>query len=370
MAFFKALEARAAEEHTKAMKEYRARKREAETNKDDFDESPPIRRRYITDDVTMPKLRELLSGNPRGLILRNDELKGQLERLDKVGSEGDRSFMMSCWSGLEVYSEDRMCRDSLINIPLPLTWIGCIPPTALQKYLREAMGRGSGADGFMQRFQFVSYPNQKTSFELSDELLPPDLELQIQELFKTLDETGRGPERTLHFSTEAQCHFDNWLTQHENNARSSQHPTYWESHLEKQAKVVAVSVIILHRLIEALENHPCDEVQLETLKNALLLQAYYEAHARRCYESVVGGIVDDAKTILQLLKQKRLEHRFKAQDIYHKGLGGLQDSTRVRTTLEFLEDYKWLIREKVPAGPNGGRKHEFWVLHPRAFESH
>ena len=127
---FKKLENQAAEEFAASRKSYRIKKREAEQSKEDFDDPPPIRRRYITDDVTTPKLRELMSGNPRGIILRNDELKGQLERLDKIGNEGDRSFYMSCWSGLEEYNEDRMCRDSLINIPLALTWIGCIPQTA------------------------------------------------------------------------------------------------------------------------------------------------------------------------------------------------------------------------------------------------
>ena len=60
-------------------------------------------RRYTTDDCTTPKLRELMACNTRGIILHNDELKGQLEKLDKFGNEGDRSFMMQCWSGREDY---------------------------------------------------------------------------------------------------------------------------------------------------------------------------------------------------------------------------------------------------------------------------
>lgn len=106
---FTPFENKAAEEFFVANKAYQLKKKTVEKNKENFDEMAPIRRRYITDDVTTPKLRELMSGNPRGIILRNDELKGQLERLDKMGNEGDRSFMMSCWSGLESYSEDRMC---------------------------------------------------------------------------------------------------------------------------------------------------------------------------------------------------------------------------------------------------------------------
>ena len=367
LSLFRPLEKRASKEFATASKAYRTKKRSTENNKEDFDEQPPIRRRYITDDVTTPKLRELMGGNPRGIILRNDELKGQLQRLDKFGNEGDRSFMMSCWSGLEDYSEDRMCRDSLLNIPLALTWIGCIPPSPLQRYLREAMGKGGGADGFMQRFQFVCFPDQRMPFTLAQETVPPSLEEEIQKIFERLDKDAENLNRILHFDNEAQGYFDQWLVKHENDARFGGHPSYWESYLGKQAKAVAVLVIILHRLSEVVCGVQQDNIQIGTLKSALECLAYFEAHARRCYDSVAGGGVNDAETILDLLRKKRLPERFKAQDIYHQGLGGLSDSTRVRTALELLQDYGWIISEKIQG--KTGRHNEFWVLHPNAFKN-
>ena len=360
---FKPLDKYAGETFALVIKAYNARKKAAEIAKEDFDELPPIRRRYVTDDVTTPKLRELMAGNPRGIILRNDELKGQLERLDKQGNEGDRSFMMSCWSGLEDYSEDRMCRPSLLNIPLALTWIGCIPPSQLQRYLCEAMGRSGGADGFMQRFQFVCYPDQKKAFTLLDVAMPNTLESEIQRVMQLLDTESSSQIRLLFFNDEAQVHFDEWLVKHENDARFGAHPLYWESHLGKQAKAVAVLAIILHRLNEALLGTLKDQISLETLKAALQAQAYYLAHARRCYDSIVGGTVNDAEVILSLVRQKRLPRRFKAQDIYHQGLGGLSDSVRVRSALELLQDYGWIVSEKE--GGVAGRRNEFWVVHSR-----
>lgn len=360
---FKPLDKHAGENFTMAIKSYNARKKAAEKAKEDFDELPPIRRRYITDDVTTPKLRELMAGNPRGIILRNDELKGQLERLDKQGNEGDRSFMMSCWSGLEDYSEDRMCRESLINIPLTLTWIGCIPPSPLQRYLCEAMGRSKGADGFIQRFQFICYPDQKKAFMLSDVAMPSSLESEIQEIMELLDAETLIQGRCLTFSDEAQVHFDEWLIKHENDARFGAHPLYWESHLGKQAKAVAVLAIILHRLHEAFSENLNDQISLKILKLALEAQEYYLAQARRCYDSIAGEAVSDAEMILNLVRQKRLPQRFKAQDIYHQGLGGLSDSVRVRAALELLQDYGWIASDKE--GGIIGRRNEFWVIHPR-----
>lgn len=359
----KPLDKRAGEEFTKAIKDYNKRKKDAESSKKEFDELPPIRRRYITDDVTTPKLRELMAGNPKGIILRNDELKGQLERLDKQGSEGDRSFMMSCWSGLEDYSEDRMCRESSLNIPLTLTWIGCIPPSPLQRYLCEAMGRSGGADGFMQRFQFVCFPDQKIPFTLPETAVPISLENEIQRAVEQIDAGATNGHRLLYFCEETQAQFDEWLIKHENDSRSSGHSLYWESHLGKQAKVVAVLTIVLHRLQEVLSGILNDQISLETLKTAIHAQVYYLAHARRCYDSVSGGTVNDAEVVLSLIRQKRLPRRFKAQDIYHQGLGGLSDSGRVRSALELLQDYGWAVCEKMSGAI--GRSSEFWIIHPK-----
>ncbi len=307
-----------------------------------------------------------MAANTRGIILRSDELKGQLDRFDKKGNEGDRSFMMSCWSGLERYTEDRITRDSNLNIPLALTWVGGIPPNALQRYLREAIGHGSGADGFMQRLQLVCFPDQCKTFELANNTVPKELQEQMESLFLALDSDAISCERELHFSEQAQERFDEWLVNSENDARSGGHPVYWESHLGKQSKVVGAIVIILHRLREILCGFRNDEVCMDILEAALTLRAYYEAHAKRCYECVSGFTINDAETIINMIKKRRLPERFKAQDIYHNGLCGLSDSARVKEALEFLQGYHWVVSEKVSGLPKG-RQHEFWNVHPDVF---
>src|SRR5699024_135144 len=46
---------------------------------------PPVLRRYTTSDVTAEKLGEILSENPRGVLVFRDELAGWLASLDKDG---------------------------------------------------------------------------------------------------------------------------------------------------------------------------------------------------------------------------------------------------------------------------------------------
>lgn len=361
------LEKTAAAEHHQSLIDYRSRKKAAKDNKIDFDESEPLMRRYTTDDCTTPKLRELMGSNPRGIILHNDELKGQLEKLDKVGNDGDRSFMMQCWSGMEFYNEDRMTRLGGYKIPLAITWIGCIPPAALATYLRQAQSYGSGADGFMQRFQMVTFPDINQEYEICKETMPPELESRLQQLFVEMDkEALNNSGRVLHFDEKAQSRFDAWQISLENDCRSGQHPTYWESHLGKQSKLLASLCIMLHRLFEVCMNQPSNAIAASTLDGAMALRTYYQEHAQRCYDSIESIEVTDARKILELIRKKRLPMRFKSQDIYHNGLGGLKDSQRVTAALKSLLNSNYVALEKIQG--HTGKPGEFWVVHPNALK--
>lgn len=359
------LEKKAQSDHQLALKVYSQKKKDAKANDEEFDEPAPLMRRYTTDDCTTPKLRELMTTNPRGIILHNDELKGQLEKLDKQGSEGDRAFMMQCWSGLEVYNEDRMTRVGGYRIPITLTWIGCIPPTALASYLREAQSHGSGADGFMQRFQMVTYPDFRQPYTLCADSVPASLQSKVEAIFQEIDlDALQDPDRVVQFDPQAQEVFNDWHVTLENDCRSGKQPIFWESHLGKQTKLLAAICLILHRLNEVQSGETKETIPLETLQGALKLQHYYQEHARRCYSSTESLEVIDAKTILNLTCNKRLPERFKAQDIYRQGLGGLKDSPRVRNALELLRESNWVALEKIRGAT--GAPSEFWIINPKA----
>ncbi|MBS0637342.1 MAG: DUF3987 domain-containing protein [Verrucomicrobia bacterium] len=358
-----ALESLAEKKFSETMKVYKLDKKQAQEKDEDFDTPEPTLRRYISDDCTTPKLRELLSKNTRGLILRSDELKGQLEKLDKEGHEGDRSFMMQCWSGLDFYNEDRLNRGSSVRIPLTITWISGIQPTCLAHYLRQAILGGNNADGFMQRFQMVVFPDLEKTYQICQEPMSDDLENKIENLFITIDEQTQDVERCLRFSAEAQQYFDHWHITLENECRSGAHPPYWESHIGKEPKLLAALCIILHVLQEVIENISSDEISLSTLKAAEELALYYRKHAHRCYESIQSVEFSDAIKILGFVRQKKISPRFKPADIYHNNLGGIKEKNRVASALSLLQDFGCVAQEKI-YGANG-RPSEYWIIHPK-----
>lgn len=180
----------------------------------------PKRRRLVTDDSTTPKLRELLAENRRGLKLRSDELKGQLERYDRDGNEGDRSFIMQCWAGLGFYDEDRIARGSNLKVPLTLTWIGCIQPACLLHYIRQSIGESKGADGLLQCFQMIAFPDFDQPCQVCHEAMLQELEGQIVDLVTTIEGKTRDSNRLLTFSEEAQEYFDHWETALQQDCRT------------------------------------------------------------------------------------------------------------------------------------------------------
>lgn len=357
-----AIEEKARQEYVEQMKAYRIRKKIAEESKQVFDEDEPTLKRYISDDCTLPKLRQLLASNPRGLTLRSDELKGQLEKFDKDGNEGDRSALMQCWAGLGLYNEDRVIRGSCLQIPLTLSWIGCIQPVCLSGYLRQAMTDGKGADGLMQRFQLVAYPDFDLPFEICQEAMPVELEKAIETLFTSIDEMARQGNRKLAFDQDAQKHFDLVQTRLEKECRSKEHPPYWESHLGKQAKLLAALCISIHVMHEVISNQREEFVSLNTLQKAEGLMEHYLEHAKRCYESIESPEMADARKIIELIRKKKLPARFKQSDIYRNNLGGMRDTSKVGDALMLLQNEKYVVKERILTATKPA---EFWIVHPK-----
>lgn len=215
--------------------------------------------------------------------------------------------------------------------------------------------------------QLVTFPDIRQPYHVCTETMPPELEAKVQQIFIDIDQDARvNMGRILHFEEKAQWLFDEWQIPMENDCRSGRHPSYWESHLGKQPKLLASLCIVLHRLLEACRGHRADAIAATTLQGAMALRHYYQEHAMRCYDSIQSEEVLDAHKILELIQKKRLQMRFKSQDIYHNGLGGLKESQRVSAALKLLLNSNWVALEKIQG--HTGKPGEFWVVHPSVFK--
>jgi hypothetical protein len=58
-------------------------------------------------------------------------------------------------------------------------------------------------------------PDHKKQFALSEDILMPALDLEMQQWIQRLDQESRHSNCKLYFDTEAQSVFDEWLIKHE-----------------------------------------------------------------------------------------------------------------------------------------------------------
>ena len=144
-------------------------------------------RRYVVNDSTTEKLGELLKANPQGLLLERDELAGWLQALERQDRRGDREFFLEAWNGDRGYTYDRIGRGTIEIEALCLSIIGGIQPAKLARFVSEAVAGGYAADGLLQRFQILVWPEDSPDWKLVDRGPAIEIEERVRHLFRKLD---------------------------------------------------------------------------------------------------------------------------------------------------------------------------------------
>ncbi len=326
-------------------------------------DDPPVEVRYLTNDPTVEKLGELLAANPAGVLVFRDELTGWLRSLDREGREGDRSFYLEAWNGTGAYTYDRIGRGTLHIEAATVSVLGGIQPGPLASYVREAAGDGRGADGLLQRFQLLVWPDEPADWRNVD--CWPDTEaktsaFRVFERLATLDPLAVGGRDDdglpyLRFDQAAQEAFDVWRHDLEGRLRSGE-PEIIEAHLSKYRSLVPSLALLCH-LADEPHGGP---VTLAAMLRAADWREYLEAHARRLYSQGLGADYSAAHALAARIRRGEVTNSMRPKDIYDRHWSGLDTDATYRA-LSVLEDCGWLRLVEVPTR---GRPSVFIHLHP------
>ena len=334
----------------------------------------PILKRYKTNNASYEKLGEVMMENPNGILVEADEIIGLLKQLDASGQEIARSFYLTAADGDKAYTFDRIMRGTVHIDALCLSIIGGIQPGVLAEYVRQATGGGAGADGLLQRFGLMVYPDISPDWKEVDRYPDSEIRQAVNLLAERLDkmttdeigaESGQfGGVPFLRFDDAAQKLFSEWRATLEIRLRSGEEHPAIVSHLSKYRKLIPSLALI---------NHLCDtELGAEVMKVSLddspimifrhsavselaLLRAisfgdYLESHAKRIYSYATRPDIDAAKTLLKRLESGKLSSPFKARDIYQKGWAGLENPTKTQSAINLLMEYHHLQEEEITTG--------------------
>ncbi len=267
------------------LRTHKEKQRQARIDKEEFSDAPPVPQQHVTTDTTVEALADVLRANPRLLVYR-DELTGLVASLNqyKGGKGADKQFWLSAWSSQD-YTVNRKGQDPL-RIARPfLSVIGNIPPDMLGD-LADRRGR---EDGFIDRILFA-YPDPVT-VNWTDGAA--DSKLQDAYVNACL-KIGKLPDATLKLSAAAKAEFSVWFDEHNRT-----HDGPGGSWAKMDGYCARLASIVHHLRWAYKEIKSADEVDVESVRRATTLIAYFKNHAIRALGRMKSG--RDGQVLARLL---------------------------------------------------------------------
>lgn len=329
-------------------------------------------RRFTTSDATIEKLGMLLNENPRGLLVVRDELTGWLRGLDREDRAQDRAFYLESWNGTGAFTVDRIGRGTLHVEALSLSVVGGIQPGRLSAYVRGAIGGEEDADGLLQRFQVLVWPDEFGDWRGVDrwpEKEARERAFRIFDRLAHLDACAFGAESAeedlpfLRFDHDAQGLFIEWRYDLERRIRSDEvkaAPAF-EAHLAKYRSLFPKLALIFH-LVDVADGARSGSVTLKAAQLAAAWTEFLESHARKVYAEELAGGVSAAHALAEKITRGKVTDGMAVRDIGRREWSGLRTSGRVFEAAETLEGLGWLRAETVDTG---GRPSDVLRLHPK-----
>jgi putative DNA primase/helicase len=330
-----------------------------------------IEPRLIVNDSTVEKLGELLADNPNGLLLERDELSGWLRSLEREDRKSDREFFLEAWTGTTPFVCDRIGRGTIPIPALCLSILGGIQPAKFARYISEAISGGYAADGLLQRFQLLVWPEDLDVWHLVDRLPASRPQAQATAVYDRLSRLGLPVEGAagvpaLHFAPNAQRLFYDWLTELEREVRSPQmtdSPAF-EGHLAKYRSLMP-SLALLFHLVEAGEGGKLGPVSLEAAQRAADWCDFLKDHARKVYVDELQKGRAAAWALAAHIADGSIYDGSTVRGVCRGGWSGLSMPELVGAGLAVLEERGWV---RLQLAETGGRPSQVIRVNPRVPE--
>jgi Protein of unknown function (DUF3987) len=158
----------------------------------------PALRRYIIHDATVEKLHEIISQNPRGILVSVDELASLISLWEDPNHQKDRKFFLKASDGKSAHTIDRILRGTVYVPNLCVSIYGGIQPEILADYMSKL---SLIKDGMIARFTLLAYPDPHKNWRRIDR--SPDIDARerafnIAQAIADMDFADMGGERDEH----------------------------------------------------------------------------------------------------------------------------------------------------------------------------
>ncbi len=340
--------------HEHALAEYRAaaEARKRAKDKSELPEPPdkpqrPTMKRATIGDVTVEALGKRLKENPRGLLSVRDELASLLLSLNQYrgGRGSDLQTYLSLWSSCETTIDRKKDEDPIVLHQPFLSIAGGIQPGILPKIL----GRDRLLDGCTPRFLFGDpqpLPHRPSEASVQEGTID-----RARKVFETLwricqEEPYSTPPKPhlVRLSRQAREQFVRFETSVGNRLNELSPDDPFAGPLAKLPGYLGRLVLILH-VIKWTERatERFDDVDEQTMSEAITLADYFVAHAGRVWRRLLESPEDTQMRQLQdWMGRRRIP--VTVREIMQSGVAGFKRAAEVRAVLDRMDECGLLLR--------------------------
>jgi hypothetical protein len=291
----------------------------------------PFMERFIFNDTTSEKVGEIMSTNPRTLLIYRDELSGLFSTFSKAGREGDRSFYLEAFNGNSPFIIDRIGRGTIHIDKLSIGIFGTIQPDILSGFITS--GNGYSGDGFIQRLQLAVFPDdiKRKYYDEAVDIHAKEKAYEIIERLATENYAQlAGSELDLDgtpyfsFDDKAQERFIAWYNS--TKLRVENEPdVHLQAHIGKYFGLLPALALTFFLIDKVAEVTRANAIDITYVELAIVWCEVLESHARKMY--ALGETQSKSKS----LREKIIEYVKNNQDKLPMSFGKISQGVRGAT---------------------------------------
>ena len=320
----------------------------------------PLQKRYVVVDTTVEAIIEILSANPRGLLMVRDELAGFMTGMNQYkGNKGsDQEQLLEMHSGGTIYV-DRKTAQRLQVDTAALSITGGIQLPIMQKVMTEEQFN----NGLMARFLLACPPCppcEWTEEQVSDGL--KNRVRQVMEGIYNLTPLQDGTPTVVCLSESARALWKDFYNLH-NIAISKESTSDMKAVLSKLEAYVLRFALIIHCVKWVNDRSSVDQLTIgrESLESAIGLAQWFEQETRRIYtllgKSRVGR---DERLAMKWIQENEVDGYVTVRDFYRSRNVSKDEALNILSQLQILG---FGTVEYGKMNESGGKPSELFVLH-------
>lgn len=254
---------------------------------------PPAFKQYILDDFTPESIVKTHQGNPRGLIVFQDELMGFISSFNKYRSGSDEQMWTQLFAGggvmvNRVSSDPVRINDTCIGV------FGGIQPQMLKEF-----ARGKVQNGFMDRW-LLSYPEKVKYPKFNDKDISSHIKKGWKQIIeRILDLPYDGESRVIKLTRDAKKLYKEWfdhIADQKNNGSLAF--AGMATKMERYCNRLALGLEIVKY---GCQEGELKEIGVDSMKGAIALCYYFIACGLKAQKQFLSTPAQEFTTIQQLV---------------------------------------------------------------------